>query len=239
MNQPRVLGVIPARGGSKRLPRKNILKVGGHPLIAHTIMAAAAATRLTDWLVTSDDDEIIDISKRYGASVPFKRPPELGGDTVRNIDTMIHALNYMEQATGLKYDMIMLLQPTSPIRDPAHIDQAVELLWRSGLPTLASVKGPYKKRDPNLKRIGSGGVLEDYCGGRVGTDWDPFYIYNAAIYAIRRDYLLDERSFVSPRQVPLVMDDLHSVDVDEELDLIFVEACFDYLRRKGLRNYDD
>ena len=230
---PRALGVIPARGGSKRLPRKNVLPVGGHPLIAHTIMAAAAATRLTDWLVTSDDDEIIEVARQYGAPVPFKRPPELGGDKVRNCDTMIHAMNHMEAATGREYDMVVLLQPTSPIRSPAHIDQAIELLWDSDLPTVASVKGPYKKRDPNLKRVRSDGLLEDYCGSGSQSEWEPFYIYNASIYAVRRDYLLRERSFVSPRQVPLVMDALHSVDVDEELDLAIAEACFEYLRRKG------
>lgn len=233
------IGIIPARGGSKRLPRKNLLPVGGHPLIAHTIRAAAAATRLTDWLVTSDDDEIIGVAKRYGAPVPFKRPPELGGDAVRNTDTMIHALEFMENATGKRYDLIVLLQPTSPIRNPDHIDLAVELLWASDLPTLASVKGPYKKRDPNLKRIDANGVLENYCGEKTGPNWDPFYIYNAAIYVVRRDYLLREGSFVSSRQVPLVMDALHSVDVDEELDLILAEACFDYLRRKEQENHDD
>jgi CMP-N,N'-diacetyllegionaminic acid synthase len=240
---PRALGVIPARGGSKRLPRKNIIPVAGHPLIAHTIMAAQAASRLTDWLVTSDDDEIIEIARRYGAPVPFKRPSELGGDEVRNIETVRHALEFMEQATGRPYDIVVLLQPTCPIRAPAHIDLAVDLLWSSDCDTLASVKGPFKKRDPILKAL-RGGRLEPYVVDEPdGADVEPFYLYNASIYAARRDYFLRARRLVSRRQVPLVMDRYHSVDIDEEADLAVAEAYFMRLKGapgasqvKGMRN---
>jgi CMP-N-acetylneuraminic acid synthetase len=228
---PRALGVIPARGGSKRLPRKNIIPVAGHPLIAHTIMAAQKAARLTDWLVTSDDDEIIDVAKRYGAPVPFKRPSELGGDEVRNIETVRHALAFMEKATGHPYDIVLLLQPTCPIRDPAHIDSAVELLWESTCDTLASVKGPFKKRDPILKAV-RGGKLEPYVQDEAeGADVEPFYLYNASIYAARRDYFMRERKLVSRHQVPLIMDRYHSIDIDEEADLAVAEAYFERLAR--------
>jgi CMP-N-acetylneuraminic acid synthetase len=223
---PRALGVIPARGGSKRLPRKNILTVAGHPLIAHTIMAAQKATRLTDWLVTSDDDEIIDVAKRFGAPVPFKRPSELGGDEVRNIETVRHALTFMEEATGQPYNIVVLLQPTCPIRDPAHIDSAVELLWESDCDTLASVKGPFKKRDPILKAVRDG-KLEPYVRDETdGADVEPFFLYNASIYAARREYFMRERKLVSRRQVPLIMDRYHSIDIDEEADLAVAEAYF-------------
>lgn len=227
MTAPRALGVIPARGGSKRLPRKNIRVVGGHPLIAHTIMAAAKATALTDWLVTSEDEEIIEVAKRYNAPVPFKRPPELSGDEIRNIDTVAHALAFMEQKTGKPYDIVVLLQPTCPVRDPAHIDRAVHDLWASDLDTLASVKGPFKKRDPILKGI-RGGVLEPYVHAEAeSADVEPFYLYNASIYSARRDYFLCTRKLISRRQVPLLMDQYHSADVDEESDLLVVDA---YLR---------
>jgi len=228
---PRALGVIPARGGSKRLPRKNILPVAGHPLIAHTIMAAAAATRLTDWLVTSEDDEIIDIARRYDAPVPFKRPENLSGDEIRNIDTVRHALGFMEAQTGKPYDIVVLLQPTCPIRDPAHIDQAVDLLWQSQQDTLASVKGPFKKRDPILKGI-RGGVLEPWCSHSEEQGAEPFYLYNASIYAARREYFLREGKLVSHRQVPLLMDQMHSCDVDEAPDLLVAEAYLNYLAKR-------
>jgi len=223
---PRTLGVIPARGGSKRLPRKNIISVAGHPLIAHTIMAAQKATALSDWLVSSDDDEIIDVARRYEAPVPFKRPSELGGDEVRNIETVRHALAFMEGATGQPYHIVVLLQPTCPIRDPAHIDAAVELLWASDCDTLASVKGPFKKRDPILKAVRDG-RLEPYVESEPDdADVEPFYLYNASIYAARRDYFMRARKLVSRHQVPLIMDRYHSVDIDEEADLAVAEAYF-------------
>ena len=224
-SKPRALGVIPARGGSKRLPRKNVAQVGGHPLVAHTIMAAQKSSALTDWLVSSEDDEIIEIARRYGAPVPFRRPAELAGDEVRNIEVVGHALAFMEARSGQSYDMVVLLQPSCPIRDPAHIDRAVHLLNESDLETLASVKGPYKKRDPILKAIRDG-VLEPF-GAEEALE--PFYLYNASIYAAKRDYFLRERKLVSRRQVPLLMDAIHSTDVDEMADLLVAEAYFRYL----------
>lgn len=226
--RPRALGVIPARGGSKRLPRKNVKPLCGHPLIAWTIDAAARATRLTDWLVTSEDAEILDIARRYGAPTPFVRPAELAGDKVRNIDTVAHALEFMEAETGLEYDIVVLLQPTCPIRDPEHIDQAVDRLWASDLDTLASVKGPFKKRDPNLKGIRDG-VLEAFCPENDRSGIEPFYIYNAAIYSARREYFLREKKLISPRQVPLVMDEYHSADIDTEADFMVAEAFINHL----------
>ncbi len=224
---PRTLGVIPARGGSKRLPRKNVLPVAGHPLIAYTIDAARRATRLTDWLVSSEDEEILAAARAYGAPTPFVRPAELAGDQVRNIDTLAHALEFMERSIGRPYDLVVLLQPTCPVRDPAHIDQAVEDLWASDLPSLASVKGPFQKRDPILKGI-QGGVLTDLCGPEVDGR-GPFYLYNAALYAAKTDYFKRERKLISPRQVPLVMDQFHSIDVDTEADLLVAQVYLEHL----------
>lgn len=228
---PRVLGVIPGRGGSKRLPRKNVRLLDGHPLIAHTIMAAQRATALSDLLVSSEDPEIIDVAKAYGASVPFVRAPELAGDEVRNIAVVRHALDFMEEHGSRPYDMVVLLQPTCPIRDPRHIDEAVTLLCQSPLDTLASVKGPFKKRDPVLKAI-RGGVLEGYCAPDEYGETEPFYIYNASIYAAKRDYFLRENRLVSPRQVPFVMDLIHSIDIDTEADLAMAAALLGYLKQQ-------
>jgi len=228
---PKVLGIIPARGGSKRLPGKNIRVVGGLPMIAHTILAAQQATLLTDFLVSSEDRNILETARQFGAPVPFTRPAHLAGDTVRNIDVVIHALEMMEQSKGVTYDMLVLLQPTSPVRDPRHIDAAVQLLGQSGYQSLASVSGPYKKRDPNLKKIVDGGLV-DYCPLSNMAEWDPFYIYNGSIYATKRDYLLAARKLISTPQVPLVMDKMHSIDVDNEEDLVVAETLFSYRDRK-------
>lgn len=231
--RPDVLGVIPARGGSKRLHRKNIRLLAGKPMLVWTIEAAQASETLTDFLVSSEDEEILEAARAAGAPVPFVRPAQLATDTVRNIDTTLHALRFMEEQRGKPYDIVVLLQPTAPIRDPQHIDQMVRKLWASDLPTAASVKGPYKKRDPILKAIRDG-ALVDYTPH--GGDPEPFWLYNASLYAARRDYLIAERRLVSPVQVPVPMDDLYSVDVDTELDLAVAAALLEW---SGLSGHSD
>ena len=196
-------------------------------MITHTIKAAQQATCLTDFLVSSEDKEILNVARQYGAPTPFERPLHLAQDPVRNIEVIIHALEMMERMKGFEYDMLVLLQPTSPIRNPQHIDYAINKLWKSEFQTLASVSGPYKKRDPNLKKI-IDGRLVDYCLIRNEQEWDPFYIYNGSIYAAKRNYLLAERKLISIPQIPLVMDKIHSVDVDSEEDLVIAEALFSY-----------
>jgi CMP-N,N'-diacetyllegionaminic acid synthase len=232
---PNVLAVIPARGGSKRLPRKNILPLAGHPVIAYTIRAAKGAKRLTHWLVSTDDDEIAAVARRYGAPVPFMRPAAIAGDKDRNSAVMRHAIEWMEKEHGVRYDIIMLLQPTSPIRKSEHIDQAIELLWASPLDTVAAVKGPIYKRDPYIKAIRNG-VLEPYNPTEDEKNWEPCYTYNAALYAMKREFFLRENKFVSQRSVPLVMDRFHSADIDEEVDLVIAES---FVKRLGLDKFEN
>ena len=225
-----IIGLITARGGSKSIPRKNVKLLAGKPLIAWSIEAAQKAKRLTDYLLTSDALLITDIAKNYGAPVPFIRPPELATDTVRNIEVVAHALKFMETEKQIVYDIIVLLQPTSPIRNPAHIDQAVDILWESDLDSVASIKGPFKKRDPVLKAIRNG-VLEDYCPVEDPADTEPFYIYNAALYAVKRDYFIKHNKLISQRQLPLIMDPIYSVDVDTEADFLMAETYLNYLAK--------
>jgi len=229
---PKVLCVIPAKGNSRRLPKKNIKVLAGKPLVVWTIEAAQKAKLLTDYLVSSDDPEIIEVAQKYGAPVPFVRPAELAADQVRNIAVVRHALEFMEQERQMHYDIIINLQPTSPVRDPAHIDQAVEMLWASDLDSLVSVKGPYIKRDPVLKAIRND-VLEDYCPVEDPTNTEPAYMYNAALYAVKRDYFIKHNKLISPRQVPLKMDTIYSVDVDTEADFLVAETYLNFLANRS------
>jgi len=217
----RTLAVIPARGGSKRLPRKNIRNLVGHPMLAYTIQAAQLAEGVTDYLVSTEDEEIRDAALKYSAPVPFLRPDSLAGDKVRNMEVIRHALDFMEEQTGSRYDAIILLQPTSPVRDPKHIDEAISLLATSGMDTVAAVKGPFKKRDPIIKAIRDG-VLESYCG--AGNDHEAFYTYNAALYGMKRSYFVETGKHISEKQAPLIMDQYHSIDVDTEADFDVAEV---------------
>ena len=222
-SQPMVLAVIPARGGSKRFPRKNIFPLKGRPLIAYTIKAAQDATRLTDWLVSTDDEEIADVARRYGAPVPFIRPANISGDSDRTIRSCGMPWNSWKGAPAAAMTSLVLLQPTCPIRSASHLDEAVDLLWASPLETLASVRGPIKKRDPYIKAIRNG-VLEPYNPAEDPRDFEGCYLYNAAIYAMKRDFFLRENTFVSQRSVPLVMDRFHSADIDEKVDAEIAEV---------------
>ena len=203
--------------------------VGGKSLLVWTIEAARASGRITDYLVSSEDQEVLAVAKEYYAPTPFVRPRELAGDEVRNTDTLRHAMEFMDRATGRPYDILILLQPTCPVRDPTHIDQAVERLWASDLDTAVSLKGPFKKRDPILKAVRQE-VVEEYVPLHDNSEPEPFYLYNASIYAMKRAYFTTSGKFVSPRQVPLIMDQYHSIDIDTQADLLVAEA---YLRHLG------
>jgi CMP-N-acetylneuraminic acid synthetase len=126
----RVLGIIPARGGSKGLPGKNIKLLNGIPLIAYTIKEAIKS-KLEECIVTTDSEEIASISRLYGGNVPFIRPIEIATDNASSIDVVLHALNFMKEHKNKEYDAIMLLQPTTPFRDSEDINQALDLLIKS------------------------------------------------------------------------------------------------------------
>lgn len=233
MKKPKVLAIIPARGGSKRFPRKNIYPLLGKPMICYTIEAAQKSSLVTDSIVSSEDDEIIQIAKQHGANVPFKRPYKLATDKIRNIDVVLHALEYMESNKNFTYDIIILLQPTSPIRKSSHIDEAIELLYNSNIETLASVKGPFKKRDAILKKINKNGNLVKYCETLNTYDNSPFFMYNASIYAAKRDFFVANNSYISKKQIPFVMDKYHSIDVDDDFDMKTAETYIKYLLEGG------
>jgi CMP-N,N'-diacetyllegionaminic acid synthase len=206
---PRVLGVIPARGGSKRIPRKNLRLLKGEPLLSYTIRAAQQARRLSDWVVSTEDKEIANLALSYGAHV-VERPESLAQDDTTSGAVVRHALDWME-VDRAPYDMVVLLHPTSPIRDPKHIDEAIEKLWRSELDTLASVCQLPIKSHPNV-------LVYDWCHTQTHAIRGAF-IMNASIYAMKRDWFLHNNKHTSEVSVPYVMDRFHSLDVDEEADL--------------------
>jgi CMP-N,N'-diacetyllegionaminic acid synthase len=135
----RILGVIPARGGSKGVPRKNIKSLGGQPLIKYTIDSALGSKRLSQLIVSTDDLEIAKVSKDAGASVPFIRPKELAGDSTPTLLVIRHALNYF-QDNGKPFDAVCILQATSPFREPRMIDACIEKFISTNADTLISVK---------------------------------------------------------------------------------------------------
>jgi CMP-N,N'-diacetyllegionaminic acid synthase len=223
LNPKRVLTLITARGGSKGLPRKNILLVGGKPLIAWTILAALDSIAGDNVILSSDDDEIMEIAKTWGCKVPFRRPKEFASDTSSSIDVVFHAL---DQFPG--YDYIVLLQPTSPLRTAADIDAAFDLMLSTGAPSCISVcetdQSPYL-----MYRIIDQSKVESLLPGGVSAsrrqDLKPVYIVNGAIYIARVDWLRKSKNFVEEGSVAYVMPRERSLDIDDADD-------FDVFRRK-------
>ena len=137
----KILAVIPARGGSKSVPRKNIAIVAGRPLLAYTVTEALKVGAITDLVVSTDDPEIAALGRSLGALVPFLRPTSLATDQAQSAPVLRHSLLEMEALRGDRYDAVMLLQPTSPLRQARHIEQAIEMLTNNDVDSVVSVVG--------------------------------------------------------------------------------------------------
>ncbi|MDC7700857.1 acylneuraminate cytidylyltransferase family protein [Vogesella indigofera] len=226
-NSVNVVALITARGGSKGLPRKNVLPAGGKPLMAWTVTAAQEAQCVDRVVLSSDDDEIMAVAAAWGCDVPFRRPGELASDTASSMDVVLHAL---DQLPG--YDYVALLQPTSPLRTAADIDAAFSLLQASGAPSCVSVceaeQSPYW-----MYRLAENGKLHALLPERSTAsrrqDLPPVYVLNGAIYIARVDWLRATGSFLAEESIAYVMPRERSIDIDNVED-------FEIFRRKVEQN---
>ena len=226
MNKPDVLAVVPARGGSKGLPGKNILPLAGHPLIAYSIRAALTAKTVTRTLVSTDSEEIAAVSKRYGAEVPFLRPAELAGDRSLDIDFWRHALDWLCDAEGYVPDYVVQLRPTSPIRHPKLVDTCVDKVISAGADSLRVVTPapatPYKmwRVNDNATRMEPlltlDGVPEPF--NTLRQTLPPVYWQIGTLDVIRTS-LITERGLLSGDYVlPYVVEGEYAVDIDNRAD---------------------
>lgn len=217
----KALGVIPARGGSRGVPGKNIRVVAGKPLIAWTIEEAKKSKYLDRVVVSSDDDEIIRVAKEWGGDVPFVRPEELARDDTPGVEPVLHAMRALPG-----YDYVVLLQPTSPLRSALDIDGCLELCVKQGFPACVSVTEPDKSPYWMFKIDRDGRILpimqeEEVIPRR--QDLPPVYVFNGAIYIANCGWLEKIRAFIAPETRAYQMPKERSVDIDTELDLLYVE----------------
>lgn len=216
------LGIIPARGGSKRLPGKNILNLHGKPLIAWTIEAGLKSKYLDKIVVSSDDDEILDIADQFKAHT-LKRPVELASDTSTSFDAINHVIN-----NSKKYDYIVLIQPTSPLRNNKHIDDAIVLLEEKDADAVISVceiSHNFMLSNP----IDNSLSMENFFNNRVfnknSQDSKKYYRLNGAIYICKTDSLIKEKGFFLKENIyAFKMDKESSIDIDEQIDFNFAET---------------
>ena len=226
-NDRKILGLIPARGGSKGIKGKNIIPFAGKPLIAWTIEASLGSKYIDSTIVTTDSSEIAVTAKQYGAEIPFMRPDELAGDKAKTVDAVIHAINTLRMQ-GRCYDVLVLLQPTSPLRTSGDIDEALEVFFRAGekgtvaispasdSPLLIRCLNDADKMTPLLN-------MNSTCRRQ---DMPKYYRVNGSIYINSIAAICADTSF-NDNPVPFIMKKAHSVDIDEPEDIILAEY---YLR---------
>ena len=213
-----VLALLTARGGSKGVPRKNIRPAGGKPLIAWSIEAAKASRYVDRTILSTDDHEIADVAMRFGCDVPFMRPAELATDKAGSMDVIRHALATL----GERYDLMVLLQPTSPLRRADDIDDALERYLASGAKTCVSVceadKHPYW-----MVTVEEGGAVKQLFSPEQipdrRQDAPPVFALNGAIYIAPTDHLVAGGELIIPGTFGYVMPKERSFDIDTELDL--------------------
>ncbi len=218
-----VLAVIPARGGSKGIPRKNIKLLAGRPLIEYSIRAALESKMVDRVIVTTDDEEIMRVAAESGAEVPFRRPAELAKDDTPALPVIKHAVRHMEQAQGYRPDYIVLLQPTSPLRTSHHVDEALKALVASDADSLVSVIEVPHQFSPFSIMEFDGRLLRPYLQYSEANNLrqlkPKFYARNgAAIYAFSRTCLLEKGSIYGEKILPYFMARDVSWDIDEPLD---------------------
>lgn len=229
-----ILGVIPARGGSKGVPRKNIRPLAGRPLIAWTIAAAKESLLLSRTVVSTEDPEIARVARDCAGDVPFMRPAVLATDVAKSHPVLVHALQAVEDPEGRRYDYVLTLQPTSPFRTGADIDALIRLLEpgrpASGVSVVSAPSHPLK-----AKRIVNG-RLSDWFPDHPEPEGVPrqalpeAWVRNGALYVTRRDVLLGG-SIYGGDTVPLVMPADRSMDINTEFDFEIAEFLATRLSR--------
>lgn len=243
MRPPIVLALIPARGGSKGLPGKNIRPLAGHPLIAYSIRAGLTAGCVHRTLVTTDSPEIAEVARAYGAEVPFLRPPEISGDRANDLEFWLHTLDYLQREEQYRPDYVVQLRPTSPVRPPDLIDQCVQKLRETGGDSLRVVTPapvtPYKmwtlqphhfRMDPLLSLDG---VEEPYNEPRQSLP--PVYWQIGTLDVIETSIITEQHSLSGNHIVPHVLGPEYAVDIDRLSDFERAERsiarlpciCFD------------
>lgn len=230
-NNERVLAVIPARGGSKGLPGKNIRPLQGKPLIAWSIEAAQQVPRIDRVVVTSDDSEILAVARQWGCETTVRRPAELAGDTITVEPVLCHVADVLDE----EFQWILLLQPTSPFRTAADIESILDMAIALGGDPVISITRAAKPPEWCL-RMAEDGALSRILGTRrtqQRQEYPETYLPNGALYIARLEDLRKTGAFFTARTKGYRMPPDRSIDIDTALDFEFAEFL---LGRKGLSN---
>jgi CMP-N-acetylneuraminic acid synthetase len=221
----KVLGTICARGGSKEIKNKNIKNLCGKPLIAHTIEYFKNWRKIEKVVCSTDSEKIAQVAKKYGAETPCMRPPELASDNAFKIDALKHMVKFVEKSENIKYDIIVDLDPTAPLRKKRFLDEAFDKFIKSEANNLYSVCIAHKNPYFNMIELDKNGYAHLCKPSNVvrRQDATPVYELNASIYIYKRDFLLKTNTLHSDKTIIYEMPKVASIDIDTELDFKFVE----------------
>jgi CMP-N-acetylneuraminic acid synthetase len=226
-----VLAVVPARGGSKGIPRKNLQLLAGRPLVAHAVEAGLSASLVSRVICSTDDPEIADVARAAGAEVPFLRPAHLAQDASEDWPVFMHVLDWLDHNDGWHPDLVVNLRPTSPLRTPRHVDDAIELLLETGADSVKAVclarQHPHKmwlRQDDGLIQP----YLKTDFRLRRGPDvpraeLEDVYWQNGVVDVTRRTVIVDQKVMIGKRAAGLVTRPEEAIDIDTPLDLALAE----------------
>jgi len=231
----KVLGVVVARGGSKGIPRKNVALLAGKPLLAYTATAARQAKRLSRLILSTDDEEIAAVGRRFGLEVPFMRPPLLALDDTPAIAVLQHVVRELE-AEGQRFDAVFTLQPTTPLRRPEDIDGAIELLERTGADSVISFIEVGDKHPARMKFLDPQGRVVDppfaeLTEGQRRQDLPKLYLREGSVYVTRRDVLINEHSLQGRDCRAWIVPADRACNIDEPFDWVIADML---VRHHGL-----
>lgn len=230
-----VLGLITARGGSKGIPGKNLKPCGGQPLLHWTCRAGLESKVLSRFVISSDDEQILEYARGQGVEAPFVRPADLATDTAKSVDVALHAMSWLNDSEGWRTDVVVLLQPTSPLRTARHIDEAFALLAADVDSVVSVIEVPHRF-NPWALLVPEDGRVRDYWKGELPFDkhrrqaQPTLYARNGpAVVVTRAEVLKSAASFYGAHNVPYPMTPSESVDIDDLDDLQWADWL---LRRK-------
>jgi len=226
----KILCLIPARGGSKRLPSKNIKPFLGEPLINWTIGEALKSDYLSRIVVSTDNDKIAEVALKRGAEVPFMRPKELSEDTSTSIEVVIHAIDYFAQK-GEIFDSVMMLQPTSPLRQAIDINNSISLMVDAHLNSVVSVCET--DHSPLWSNTLPGDLsMDNFINPGIrhlrSQDLPKYYRLNGAIYLSKIEFIYRNKYFIGNNTKAYIMPKERSIDIDSELDFLIAETIKQY-----------
>ncbi|WGS66035.1 acylneuraminate cytidylyltransferase family protein [Marinitoga aeolica] len=228
-NNKKFLAIIPARGGSKGIKNKNIIDLKGNPLIIYTIEEAKKSNIFDKIIVSTDSPEVAEISKKYGAEIPFLRPEYLATDTSSSIDVILHALNYFKDINE-HYDYFILLQPTSPLRKAEDILNAVELLFQKNADNIVSVcEVEHSPLFSNTlpEDLSLSNFIREEVKNKRRQDLPKYYRINGAIYISKVESFLKTKDFYNKKSYAYIMPIERSIDIDNMIDLKLAEILLE------------